>query len=369
MAVAPEPEPAPTSAPVDAQPDDRGITLDRGYLRVMGVDRSALVDALSPRVPHLDFEQFEAAADVREEGLAAFVELRPEPQGVDAQRSGFVLTIVVSDGRAFDRQIETDPDEEETTRVLASTVANLLIAIEAGTIEADRGDVPLPIVAAPVCPTCECPAPVTCPVVEPTPPKKAPPAPIPPAIQLGPVVIPTMTVGLGAPIEADRFAGAGATVGLHARLRRGAFFGVEVRTIGRGEALGTQLVRFRGAVGAGYRLRRGAWSLGASLWGTVEPWRIRGAPIDPPPAPMWGLAARIQPALVHNARGGRPLALTIGPTFELGMSGMLDGQGAQVGLVSSTFDGREFTRMRVGGLEFSTGLSATLWFGLPRPSR
>ncbi len=355
----------PFVAPAEAETS--GTKLDRGYLRVAGSDRGPLVDALSLRVPHLGFEPFSAAADATNDGLAAFVELRPEPAGPEPDTITFALTIVVSDGRAFDRRIETRARDDETPRLLASTVANLLLAIEAGTVQADRGDVPLPVIEPLVCPTCECPQPAECPVIPAAPEPSAPVEPaVAPRVELGPVVMAASTLGLGAPEEADRFAAAGATVGLHARLRRGAFFGAELRTSGRGEPLGARLVRLRAAVGAGYHLRARSWSLGASLWGTVEPWWVTGAPVEPAPVPYFGFAARLRPALVVPRLGGRPLSLTIGPTFELAASAAFRGDGPEVGLIVVTESDLEASRLRMGGLEFSTGLSATLWFGLPR---
>lgn len=354
---------APHAEPPTAVP----ARLQRGYLRVEGVERAALVEALVLRVPHLAFEPFEVAAGVEGGEGVVFVELRRRP----ASDPSFTLTIVASDGRAFDRRVEVGRDDEETVRLLASTVANLLLAIEAGSAVADRGDVPLPTAVvtppAPEC-ACECPAAPACPVAMPG--VEAEPVVVPPTprLELGPAASAVTVLGLGAPAAADRFAAFGASVGVHARLRRGAFFGAELRTSGRGQAAGHRLVRQRFALGAGYALRRGTWSLETSLWATAEPWWFVGAPIDPRPRPLWGGLVRLAPSL-HQPLDlrGRRVGLTVGPVIELAASAQLiDGEDPRIGLVVVE-DGRGVLgRSRVGGLELATGVSCTLWFGAPR---
>lgn len=343
------------------------VRLQRGYLRAEGLSRAELVDALALRVPHLAFEPFEAAAGVAVGDGAAFVELRAVSSAPGGPAEAFTLTIVVSDGRAFDRQVQAGADDRENVRLLASTVANLLLAIEAGSVQADRGDVPLPtpvVAKEPAC-QCECPAAPVCPVAPRV--ETSPPAPTTPRIELGPSLVLLSITGLGQPAAADRFAGFGASVGVHARLGRGAFVGVAVRTTGRGEPAGNRIVRQRVALGGGYELRREGWALEASLWGTVEPWWLVGAPIEPAPRPQWGLVARLAPSF-HRPRllGGR-MGLSVGPVLELGASAELGPTGARIGLVTVTDGDTVRSRLRVGGLELSTGLAATLWFGLPRP--
>ena len=366
LVAAPAPASAEAADPAapETQTDAARTVLTRGYLRATGTSRDDLVEALVLRVPHLGFEPFEAATDPTSEGLAAFVELHLETEPADPEMVVFGLTIVISDGRAFDRRIEARPDDQETSRLLASTTANLLIAIEAGTVEPDRGDVPIPV-AEPVCPTCECPQPVVCPVPEPAPEPEPEPEPAPPPrLELGLAAYPSTVLGLGRPEQADRFAATTATVGLHGRLRNGAFFGAEFRMGGRREPAGGALLRFRAALGGGYHLRRGSWSLGASAWATIEPWSFQGAELDPAPAPLFGIAARLQPALVVPRVGDRPLTLTLGPVFEMAGSAMFDGR-PEVGLVTVAADGVDISNTRVGGAEFTTGFFATLWFGLP----
>jgi hypothetical protein len=360
--------PARLAEPAASPGDDRetaetktpGAKLEHGYLRVAGHERAPLVDALVLRVPHLRFEPFERAGS-ESTTAAAFVDIREEAAAPEAEQITFSLTIVVSDGRAFDRRVQTLRDDEETTRLLASTTANLLLAIEAGTVEADRGNVPLPTAPPPVCPQCECPQPPSCPASsepEPSHPKR----PKLPRIELGPVISASSVLGLGAPQQADRFAAAGGTLGVHARLHRGALFGLEVRGAGRRGPVGVGLARLRFGLGAGYRLRRGAWSLGASLWATVEPWRALGGDIEPPPSPLWGLAARLSPGLVQTDLAGGRLALSLAPMIELSTSAALTSEGPRVDLLVVTEQDQERGTLRVGGLELSSGLSVTLWF-------
>jgi hypothetical protein len=345
--------------------------LERGYLRVQGIERAPLVEALALRVPHLPLGAFESSTKIEPGASVAFIDVRREPVEPGSGQLSFMLTIVISDGRAFDRRIETGADDEEINRLVASTVANLLLAIEAGTVAADRGNVALPAPAASARPPCECPTPPGCPAttevarpVEPVEPRGS--ATSSPRFELGPSVAAVAVLGLGTPTQADRFAAAGAQVGLHGRLPRGAVLGVELRAIGRGEGAGTSMARVRAALGGGYELRRGTWSLGASLWATVEPWWFRGAPIDPPPRPLFGLAARLTPALHQPRLAGGAMALAIGPVLELAASASLAGGRPSVELVVVREGGQERNRLRVGGLELSMGLAATLWFGLPR---
>jgi hypothetical protein len=359
-----EPSPPSIAAPVEHP----SVRLQRGYLRLEGQppSRQALVDALVLRVPHLAFEPFEAAVGPSLRDGVAFVDVRAVPGAALEPARAFDLTIVVSDGRAFDRRVQAGADEEETVRLLASTIANLLLAIEAGSVQADRGDVPLPT-TEPAC-TCACPPALECPVPERPAPVREPGAASTPAprIELGPMVWLGTVLGLGQPVRADRFAAVGGGVGVLARLRRGALVGAALRTSGRGEPEGTRLVRQRFALGAGYALRRDGWALEASLWGTVEPWWLVGAPIDPPPTPQWGLVARVVPSLERSGLAGGRLRLSVGPVLELGASAALTREGPRVGLVVVR-DGRdERSRLRVGGLEASLGLGATLWVG-PRP--
>ena len=186
-----------------------------------------------------------------------------------------------------------------------------------------------------------------------------------PRIELAPSLSLLVITGLGAPAAADRFAGFGGSVGVHARLRNGAFLGLGLRTAGRGEPAGTRVLRQRVALGGGYELRRESWALEASLWGTVEPWWLLGAPIDPAPRPQWGIVARLAPSF-HRARlaGGR-MGLSVGPVLELGVSASLGRGRPGIGLVAVTDGETVISRQRVGGLELSTGLAVTLWFGVP----
>lgn len=362
LVAAPRPrpaEPAPSAEVETAEP-----RLERGVLRVEQIDRAAFVEALALRVPHLRLEAMGEGTAPSPDESVAFVDLRPAGAPAEDGTRRFVLTIVVSDGRAFDREVDVGADETEPTRLLASTVANLLLAIEAGTVRADRDDVPLPTLE-PAPPPCECPPPSCPPTDQPSETGPAEPTPAPASrLELAPVVAVSSVLGLGAPALADRFAAAGGAAGLHARLRRGAFFGTELRLSGRGHASGPRLLRLRVALGAGYRLRRGPLSLDASLWGTVEPWWVRGAPVDPPPRPLWGLAARVSPALWIPELGDRPLALRVGPVVELATSGSFGEEGAVAGSVVIRDGAGALGRLRVGGLELTTGLSASLWFGV-----
>jgi hypothetical protein len=81
---------------------------------------------------------------------------------------------------------------------------------------------------------------------------------------------------------------------------------------------------------------------------------------------LWGLAARLTPALHRPRLAGGAMALTIGPVLELAASASFVGGTPSVELVVVSEAGRERSRLRAGGIELSTALAGTLWFGLPR---
>lgn len=359
--------PEPAREPTEVADPAPAADLARAYLRSQGVDADALQAALRLRLPSLPFAPLAAASAeaTQPDTLAAFVQIERTPPGLDDTTAAFALTIVISDGRAFDRTLTVDLEQEDPARVLASTTANLLIAIEAGTVAPDRGDAPIPV--APVaCPPCECPQPPTCPVVTPAAPTKPTPSkdppPPPPRLTLGPTVAIGTTLGLGVPRGADRFAAAGLTTGLHLGLRRGAFFGGELRVAGRRSPVGGGTTRLRVALGAGYRHQRGPWSIGASAWATVEPWWWVGGELDPAPLPMLGLAARLTPALRLPQVGQRPVAISIGPILELAASANLGHHTSASAIAVQDADSPTEYFIRVGGFELNTGLGTTVWF-------
>src|SRR5690606_24746135 len=110
-------------------------------LRVEGRAWADVVDELAPRLPDVELLPFEDAAFARIGGEPfAYVELMIEP-GPEAEVE---LTVVLSDRRAYLRRFA--PERSHPLRSIATTVANVLVAIEQEAVQADEeGDVPRPV--------------------------------------------------------------------------------------------------------------------------------------------------------------------------------------------------------------------------------
>lgn len=348
----------------EATPDAREDTvrLGRVYLRVQSVDLGTLRDGIALRVPHIELRTFEGSVPTPEDArLAALVDV--EPSGEDERELS--LTIIVSDGRAFDRRLDVGADEDRA-RVVAGAVANLLLGIEAGTAVADRGDVPMP--EAPVSPeaaTCPKVPAATCPDIGGA---SSPPSP-PPSTNLGLRAGVPITIGLGAPTDADRYTALGADLAGMLRFRRGALVGVSVRIGGR-DLGDVGLVRARFGLGGGYVLRRGAFELEASGWLTVEPWWVRRGAAAASfaaggEAMLLGGAARLGPGLSWRPSSGSPL-FRFGAFAELAVSGMPT-RGLDLARITVAGPRQPTVPARVGGLEASLGFELTAWWSLDRP--
>lgn len=356
---------APAAAP-EAAP-----RIELARLRVRDVDAQGLEAALALRLPDVKLVPHDRQAPaVAADALAVFVDVGRAPTP-----DAFALTIVVSDGRAYDRVIAVEPGapDDDVTRLLASHVGNLVSGIEAGTARPDRENVPMPV--APVEPVepPRCPTP---PPAKPCPERAEPTTPVPPPnIELGVDGTAVATIGLGRPGDSDRFAAWGGGTGLHLRHRSGASVLVDVRVSGRALPFDLRMVRARVALGVGYVLRVRSFELESTVAFTVEPWFLRhdgaassfadrnGSGRDA--KPMLGGFVRLVPG--HVFRLKEDLHLRIGPRFELGASSALGDRGrvAQLQIV------RDDTRVeagRVGGVELSLGLDVTLWMGLRRRS-
>lgn len=358
---------APAAAP--ASEPARKVELAR--LRILGVDAEAFAAALALRMPSVQLVPHDRELpDTVAPSLAVFVDVRPLARPDD----GFAVTIVASDGRAWDRTVATEPGAppEDVTRLLASHVGNLVSTIESGTTKPDREHVAIPAVPS-VAPTCpQCPEPPREPAhVPPT--SARPPPPPPPPAELGLVLGTAPVVGLGAPDDADRFVGWGGSVGLHVRHRSGFVGLAELRVLGRRERFDEALVRTRVGLGCGYAWRRGRFELETAAEFTVEPWTLRrdgsrseladlqGQPRDG--QPLLGGFVRVVPGL-HFAPRQR-LRIRFGPRFELAGSSAARDRGRVATLVAPD-DGRLATLARLGGIELALGAELSVWFGVGR---
>lgn len=295
-------------------------------------------------------------------GLVVFVQVVATDENRDQ------LTLVVSDGRAYDRAVEHEPGAtvEERRRAVARNVANLVEGIEAGREPADRDDVPLPAPAAPPCPTKEppvCPAPQ--PAVVATPPEETP-QPKPPRLEVGPRVDLGSIVGLGPPNDVDRFSGFSGSVGAWIRWRRGAVLLVEGRVGGRSHRLDSRLVRVRASIGGGYAFRpsQGNVEVDAVAALSVEPWFVLSG------GDRVGFGSEGLPAFGAWARGGvgywlgrdaKQRSVKIGTWVEFAASYLA--RNGPIGRVSGLENGVAVPMFRIGGPEVAVGLDATFWFG------
>lgn len=351
--------PAPAAAPAPATSPRERVEVLR--LRIAGVDAGAFARELSLRLPEIPVVSHEAPLEAA--GFLVFVDLQPS-----TKPQSFTLTLVASDGRAYDRAIDADPSSspDDVVRLLAGNVANLVSAIEAGTEQADRRDVPIP---APAVVPAACPA---CPEVPPTRADVTPPPSVvrpsaPPRFELGVGVVASSATGLGAPADADRFVGGGGGVGLWLRHRSGLLVGTELRVLGHRLPLDTALVRTRVGLALGYAWRRGSFELATSAALGVEPWWVRagGSASElgdtsgraAPRRPLIGGGVSIVPAHRFSAGG---VDVRLGPRVELAASSAV-GDGGRVAELLVDRSGELRTVGRLGGWELALGLDVVVW--------
>lgn len=328
----------------------------RARLHVDGTSRDAFTSALALRLPEVELVPHDRAVPPTT-GLDVFVDVRA------VGPSRFAVTIITADGRAFDRSVEAEPGaiDDDVTRLLASHVGNLVAGIEAGTVEPDRRDVPMPIVEP--TPTPACPA---CP--EPTPAVVAPhePTPIPPAkVEIGVYGGLGAVLGLGAPTNTDRFSAWGGHLGIKLRSRQGVVALVETRVGGREAAYEQRLVRTRVGLGIGYAWRGKHVEIETVALATIEPWWLRseGASAtftdDRSAKPLLGGALRFVPGWITQP--APRVRVRVGPKAELAFSSAIGDGGRVIQLVVD--DGtRDVPIGRLAGLELDIGLEVTVWF-------
>lgn len=331
-----------------------------------GIDEPLLLEAIRLRVPHVVWAAFVAPGQSATSGAGLTAVVSVRVAAAEPERAA--LTIIVSDGRAFDRSIDLSGIEPgQGPRMIATNIANIVTGIEAGTVEADRDAVPLPI-AAQECPAC--PPVKTAPLCpEPAPRtakanREAQPATHAIGISAG---LP-LVVGIAAPSDADRFAAFGIELGISARLRRGATFGVGYRLAGRRNTAEVGVLRNRVLLGAGYTLRRGAFELTTMLMGTIEPWMVRMqgeratfANIGREQA-LIGLSAHVAPGIRWPMRDRRR-SIVLTPFVELAASASPTDD---FSIPQIALPGDEASRIRVGGVELVTGLATRVWIDLRR---
>jgi hypothetical protein len=361
--------PTGTVAPPAPPQGDHRVAVETIRLRTDGVDAAAFARELALRVPSARIVEPQADAATAG-GFTVLVDLRRDAD------DAWSLTVVTSDGRAYDRRVAADASStaDDTIRLLAGNVGNLVAAIEAGTARPDREDVamPLPTPLVPQCPACPPPKPPS-PCPEP-PTATAPTRPRPPRFEIGIGAAPTIAIGLGEPDDTDRFVGAGGAIGVSWRDRTGALLGAEVRVLGRKLAFETSVLRTRIGLDVGYAWRRGGFELAATAGLGIEPWSVRAAGSRRrlgdadgdarTQRPLVGGNLRIVPAHRFELRGA---SLRVGPRLELSASSAIGDRGRVAQLV--VVDGDDLVGFaRIGGWELGVGVDVTVWIPV-RPRR
>jgi len=339
------------------------------WVDAAGDDFDALASELRLRLPLLEVQAFEPSQGVMPPGpgeLTVLVRVQSEP-------AHFSVAIIVSDGRAFDRDVSVDdgPDPSERSEQIARSVANLVVGIDAGTEPPDRSDAELPGPVpldepCPECPVCPDPEPEPPPELIPEPPPEPDSAPVvSPAIELGPYVSIGAVTGLGEPAAADRFAAWGGTLGVATRWPRGAVLVAELRGAGRSHADGERIVRLRASLGGGYAWRPPASraELDVRAGVAVEPWFVRSdaetVRFSNTTRPLVGAWSRIT-AGYRPALGDARRSVRIGGYAELAVSSA----GGVVEVVEADEE-RMVSKFRAGGPELELGVQAQFWFALP----
>ncbi len=347
------------------------------------IDGDLLASDLGHRLPSVRIStSAPVAADTSSDAgnLGVLADIRSDDQGLVR------LTMIVSDGRAFDRQvsIRSGASANERHEVIARSIANLVAGIEAGVVVADREDVPM-VEAAPapdvvVCPPVE---ELKCPEVVPveSKPETVPAANVEPdaretepspRLSWGPGVSLGIVTGLGPPADADRFAAFGGDASMSIRWKSGAMLFVGVRpsgrASGRGDGGGLGVLRIRSAVGAGYAWRPSSSQVEVEAFGAVlvEPWIVlqQGTQVrfERATPPLVGGMLRSSVGYVTGRPGSRA-RVRIGGYAELAVA---YAPGAGVVEVVERQATDPLPRFRLGGPEVTMGLEVRMWLGRKR---
>ncbi len=353
--------PAATDAARDTPATDQRI--EAVLLRPQQIDTAALLDGLKLRSPERVVAGPPWPQDSRARyALYAVATVRLEGEAVQ-------VTVVLSDGRAYYRTLAASADG--APRLAASTIANLLAAIEEDELVADEQDVPLPPEREPE-PKPDEPDPKPKPEPKPDLEVELPPEPDP--LELEVLATGGVSLALGPPAPAG-FGGGGGALGADLRWPTGPMISIAVRSLWHrpGDLV---IGRTRVSVGGGYAWRRGRFDLRTALALDVEPWGVRSGGtrerVGYPDGQRRSLGLqlgghlRVVPAFV--AQLSEAVALRIGPRLEVGGSAL--GQAAGIArLVVAAEDGTRTAIARVGGLELYGGLEVGLAWALRRRKR
>lgn len=332
------------------------------WVKVDAATQPAFIEALALRLPQADvIANSERQPDT--EGLIALVE-------VESISSRTHVQITMSDGRAFERLLESNPGdaEVEQAHALARHVAILLLGIEAGSELPDREDATLEVTPPkPASPPSEdiaaqrvvvevatnCP-----PVVDASIGAESSSTGLVIGVSLGlPAVL-----GVGPPASVDRFAGWGVDLRTSLHWPTGALLQLEGRYLTRGQDSQRRLHRTRVRLAGGYVWRPSpGFEFEAGLGVLVEPWWV--VAIDSSQSTLSG-----DPALggsLHLAGGalwsrGRA-TMRFGARLDLALAGVPWGR-PNVGRVVARTDNGADPLFRVGGFELGASLDWAVQF-------
>lgn len=332
-------------------------------IEVVVVDASSvdavLLDELALRIPGRTIVDSASVVDVPTSRFAWVGVSRREIAGAQ-------LELVLSDGRAYGRWVEAPP--LQLGRALAGTLANMLDAIEHGTLVADRTGVATPLVVEPAPAIVETPVDAPPPVV--SVPPVVPAAEAAPRWWIGPRLAGGALLGVGPPVDLRGLVAAGGSIGVDAMHHRGATLGLDARVAARSSS-SLQLLRVRVAVTGGWTYTKRWFALGMRGGFSVEPVVARGPAIDlgddartsARPGALVGALVGVTPGVVWwsaNRRAGLRLGLDV----ELAGSAETRRGWGVVRFVAA--EDRATTIARAGGVELALGAVIGGWFALPR---
>ncbi len=297
---------------------------------------------------------------------------------VHARESQVALTLILEDGRAFDRTVDVG-DASQAARATAVGIANLLVAIEEEQLVADRSEI-APPEPLPTLPSKSAPEPEPERAAEPEPepellprdepnsvvaPEPQPEAPSP-NLELGLSIAGGAALGIGPPDTGSAFLGGLGSLAVGLRWRRGAVLQTEFRLAGRRQEL--TLLRYRIGLYGGYSLRIHRFELLSKAGLFFEPWQLRGGtqPVvesegEEAELPNFalGVGLRIEPGLYVQTRRAGVRVFAWG---EVAGVGVVD-EGLRA--VAIEVDGQD-SGFRVGGIEAAVGLGVGLWLPVRR---
>lgn len=359
--------------PADAQPEpDATSTTPKGLdVVIVRVDSGAddLEQALRVRLPGAEVLPFADESFAHVQGRPfVYLEITTSSD-VDATTR---LYVVLSDGRAYVRDVRPDP--EQPARAIAATIANTLTAIEEERLLPDRTQVEVPRpdpAPGPAAPEPAAPEPTPPVPAEPPPPPAEPP---PPSLAAAPPLLfgfgATMSglFGLAPVTPAARFPLALAVRTL-VRLPVGVVIEAGVRGAGRSSA-GYRLVRLRGQVAAGYAWSRRRVEVGGVIGPTLEGWTLsdpngRVSSVGPSggrrPVLLGAAAALSAGVLLPPAPADR-VQVSLAARAELAVSALPSGSAARVIDVGPP----TIVIFTAGGVEASFGVDVVVRFPVGR---